>query len=71
MNSIRGENGVYICICNAVTRRQVEECANSGVSSLDELAFQLGVGAGCGRCRDCAAECLEACGAQSQASKSN
>jgi bacterioferritin-associated ferredoxin len=57
---------LYICICNAVTRRQVEECAHSGITSLDELAFELGVGAGCGRCRECAAECLQACGAQPQ-----
>jgi bacterioferritin-associated ferredoxin len=52
---------LYICICNGVTERQVEECVRSGVSSLDELTTQLGVGAGCGRCRDCAAECLKAC----------
>jgi bacterioferritin-associated ferredoxin len=52
---------LYICICNAVTQRQVEECVDSGAASLEELAFQLGVGTGCGRCRECAAECLEAC----------
>ena len=60
---------MYVCICNAVTRSQVEECVHSGVSSLDELAFQLGVGAGCGRCRECAAECLQASGAQAQAAR--
>ena len=54
---------MYICICNAVTQRQVEECAQAGVSSVEELATQLGVGAGCGRCRECAAELLmQACG---------
>jgi len=53
---------VYICICNAVTDRQVKESANAGVRSLDELQQRLGVGAGCGRCRDCAGELLrEAC----------
>lgn len=49
---------MYVCICNAVTERQVRECAHAGASSLEELALQLGVGAGCGRCRDCAAELL-------------
>jgi bacterioferritin-associated ferredoxin len=49
---------LYICICSAVTERQVKECASSGACSVDELAFQLGVGAGCGRCRDCAANLL-------------
>ena len=49
---------MYICICSAVTERQVKECANSGACSVDELTLQLGVGAGCGRCRDCAADLL-------------
>ena len=49
---------MYICICNAVTEKAVRECAQNGVCSIDELAFELGVGAGCGRCRDCATEVL-------------
>jgi bacterioferritin-associated ferredoxin len=49
---------MYVCLCNAVTQRQVEECARSGAASLDDLTAQLGVGAGCGRCRECAAELL-------------
>lgn len=54
---------MYICICNAVTERQVRECAQDGTRSIDELTFKLGVGAGCGRCRECASELLmEACG---------
>jgi bacterioferritin-associated ferredoxin len=55
---------VYICICNAVTDRQVRDSATAGARSLDELTQHLGVGAGCGRCRECAAELLrEACAA--------
>ena len=54
---------MYICICNAVTERQVRECAQQGTRSVDELTYQLGVASGCGRCRECAAELLrEACG---------
>jgi len=54
---------VYICICNAVTQRQVEESAKAGATSLEDLAATLGVGAGCGRCRECAKDCLrEICG---------
>ena len=49
---------MYVCICNAVTERQVRECARSGACSLEELTAQLGVAAGCGRCRDCATELL-------------
>jgi bacterioferritin-associated ferredoxin len=55
---------VYICICNAITQRQVEESARAGVRSVEELTSTLGVGAGCGRCRECAKDLLrEACSA--------
>jgi bacterioferritin-associated ferredoxin len=61
---------MYICICNAITQRQVEECAQSGAASVEDLASQLGVGAGCGRCRECAAELLaEICGLASPVSR--
>jgi bacterioferritin-associated ferredoxin len=50
---------MYICICNAVTERAVRECAGRGAKCLEDLAFHLGVGAGCGRCRDCATELLK------------
>jgi bacterioferritin-associated ferredoxin len=50
---------MYICLCNAVTEREVRECAGRGATSLDDLTRQLGVGAGCGRCRECAMEVLE------------
>ena len=50
---------MYICLCNAVTEGQVRECAQGeGACSLEELIATLGVGAGCGRCRDCAAKVL-------------
>ena len=55
---------MYICICNAITERQVRECADAGASSIEDLTSALGVAAGCGRCRECAVELLrEACGA--------
>ena len=50
---------MYVCICNAVTERDVRECARQGATCLDELTLQLGVGAGYGRCRECAMEVLE------------
>lgn len=49
---------MYVCICNAVTERQVRECAQGGVRCVEQLAGCLGVGAGCGRCRDLAAGIL-------------
>ena len=49
---------MYICICNAVTERAVRECARNGACSLEQLSFELGVGSGCGRCRDYASKLL-------------
>ena len=49
---------MYVCICNAVTEKAVRECARKGISSVEELSAELGVAAGCGRCRDCASELL-------------
>ena len=55
---------MYICLCNAITERQVRESARSGVRSIEQLAAELGVATGCGRCRECAVELLrEACSA--------
>ena len=50
---------MYICICNAITERDVRECARRGCCSLDDLSVELGVGTGCGRCRSVAKEILD------------
>jgi bacterioferritin-associated ferredoxin len=50
---------MYICICNAITERDVRECARRGCCSLDELSVELGVGSGCGKCRPVAKEILD------------
>ena len=50
---------MYVCICNAVTEKAVRDCVAGGCCSLDELAMELGVGTGCGRCRDCARDVMQ------------
>jgi bacterioferritin-associated ferredoxin len=50
---------MYICICNAITERDVRECARRGCGSLDQLSMELGVGSGCGKCRPVAKEILD------------
>jgi len=45
---------MYICLCHAITDRQIVHAAEAGVRSADDLAIELGVGTGCGRCRTCA-----------------
>jgi len=49
---------MYICLCYAVTEGQVRECAQGNDCSLEDLAAALGVGTGCGRCRESAAQVL-------------
>ena len=47
-------HSMYICLCNAITDRQIVRAAEEGARSSEDLAMQLGVGMGCGRCRSCA-----------------
>jgi len=49
---------MYVCICNAVTERDIGSAVADGCCSLRELREQLGVGACCGRCTDCARDVL-------------
>jgi len=49
---------MFICVCNAITERQVQEAVHSGAASLSDLEAQLGVGGCCGCCRDTASDYL-------------
>ncbi|MCX5590426.1 (2Fe-2S)-binding protein [Alcaligenes endophyticus] len=49
---------MYICICNAITERQVQEAVSNGAKSLCDLQGQLGVASCCGCCADTAKEYL-------------
>lgn len=50
---------MYVCICNGVTDRQIEEAAANGVRNVAELTMRTGCGATCGSCLDMAAGLLE------------
>ena len=50
---------MYVCICNAVTEKQIREAADSGADDLWTLQRQLGVASGCGSCMDAASEILD------------
>ena len=50
---------MYICICNAITERQIVQEAEQGACSPEDLSQRLGVGLGCGRCTSCAASILK------------
>jgi len=47
---------VYICVCNAITDREIRQCAELGAQTFDELRDSLGVAACCGKCEGTARE---------------
>lgn len=51
---------MYVCLCNAITDRQVQETVAAGASSLTDLKAQLGVATCCGCCADLASSFLSA-----------
>jgi bacterioferritin-associated ferredoxin len=50
---------MFVCICANVTERQIKQAARDGASSVGDLGARLGVGAGCGCCRDMAQAVLD------------
>ena len=49
---------MYVCICNAITEKQVRQAVESGVEDLWGLQRELGVAAGCGACKESASKIL-------------
>ena len=43
---------MYICICNAITDKQIRRAAMNGVDNVYELRDSLGVASTCGSCAD-------------------
>ena len=50
---------MYVCICNAVTDREIADAVGKGAVTMAHLEDTLLVGTCCGKCRDKASECLE------------
>ena len=49
---------MYVCVCNAITDKQICEAAESGVRDLWGLQAKLGVASNCGSCKEIASEIL-------------
>ena len=49
---------MYICVCNAITDKQIREAADAGARNLWDLQAQLGVASNCGSCKETASEIL-------------
>ncbi|MEM7763340.1 MAG: (2Fe-2S)-binding protein [Pseudomonadota bacterium] len=47
---------MYVCICQAITDRQIEKAIDAGIDSVDKLRDTLGVASCCGSCEETAAE---------------
>ena len=53
---------MYICICNAVTEREIRGAIDLGSASLDDLQRDLGVATCCRKCEPDARRLLGSCG---------
>lgn len=51
---------MYVCICKAITEKQVREAVRNGVHTFKELRHTLGVAIECGQCAGFAHRCLKA-----------
>jgi bacterioferritin-associated ferredoxin len=49
---------MYVCICNAVTDRQIRAAVADGARSMRDLRRELGVCSCCGKCGPAARELL-------------
>lgn len=50
---------MYICVCHAITDRDIREAIERGAGSLSEVQAQLPVAGCCGSCADSARELIE------------
>lgn len=50
---------MYICICNAVTDRDIKRAATRGVSTIEQLRFETGCAGTCGQCESMARQILD------------
>jgi bacterioferritin-associated ferredoxin len=49
---------MYVCVCHAITDRDIGAAVSRGCGSLKDLRRQLGLGSCCGRCNGCANQML-------------
>ncbi len=52
---------MYVCICQAITERQVREAVQQGMHTVRALKDELGVAAECGKCARCAQGIIREC----------
>ena len=57
---------MYVCICNAITDKQIRKAADAGARNLWDLQRELGVAVGCGSCKEMASDILRETAADAQ-----
>jgi bacterioferritin-associated ferredoxin len=51
---------MYICLCQGITERDIEQSVNNGIcATFKDLRQELHVSVDCGRCSGAARECLK------------
>ena len=50
---------MYVCVCNAITDREIRQAAELGAIDLQQLKDGLGVATCCGACELCASQILQ------------
>ncbi len=50
---------MYVCLCKAVTDKQIHEAVDNGVHTVSQLQESCGAGTGCGRCREVAQQLID------------
>ncbi|MCG9712960.1 bacterioferritin-associated ferredoxin [Shewanella insulae] len=51
---------MYVCLCHAITDKQIKEAVDQGDMSLSDVKRRLGVGNQCGKCSKMATEIIQA-----------
>lgn len=51
---------MYVCLCHAVTDRQIKQAVSEGVNTLRQVQLCLRVGTNCGKCIPAAREVIDA-----------
>jgi bacterioferritin-associated ferredoxin len=50
---------MYVCVCHAVTDRDIAQAVAEGAHSMRDLRERTGITSTCGRCAQCAHACLK------------
>ena len=50
---------MYVCVCNAITDKEIRQAAELGATDLQQLKDGLGVATCCGACEPCASQILQ------------